>query len=119
MAVTVTDGTTDVLPRMVTGWRSRRRGGNVVHELVATENVDVTLRPAGLRRGTVEYLCDTLADALNLEALHAGEVVLSVAFSDAPALDMDYVVDGDVAVEIDDATRDAWLVLVDFQQVPA
>ena len=38
-------------------------------------------------------------------------------FTERSTVTMQYVVDGSVTRELDDATRDVWIVSVDFQEV--
>lgn len=119
MADTITDGTATVTPELIDGYRSERETGNVIH-LASDDpaNLDVTLRPAGLRTGTLRLLFLTLAAALTAEDMHAGDAVLSLATPNHPGLAMTYVAAGTISVELDD-TRSVWLVEVDFQEVPA
>jgi hypothetical protein len=113
---------------------------------VGAETVAVTTRPAGLRRGTLklvfgdaaatgsEYVIvdgiivpaedapinpaeDASRDA---ELLHAtGTGVFHLSDPDRASLDLFYVVDQDGAItrELDDATRDVWIVTVAFHEV--
>lgn len=120
MADTITDGTTTITPHLIDGYRSERAAGNIIHQ--AADNpaeVDVTLRPAGLRTGTLRLLFLTLTEALAAEAVHAAAGELQLGSTDHPGLNMSYVANGAITVELDDETRNLWLVEVDFQEVPA
>lgn len=114
---TISDGTTTITPLLVTGYESTRQSRNVIHDIIGREDPEVTLRVAGLRTGTLEMLVSTLANALALEALHTPGVVMTLADVDLPGLNMDYVTSGDIGVQLDDETRDRWLVTVDYQEV--
>ena len=57
------------------------------------------------------------ADAFAAEALLASKATFTLTDTDVTEVGMSFVTDGDVTVELDDATRDAWIVSVDFQQV--
>ncbi|MEX1079803.1 MAG: hypothetical protein WED09_11920 [Homoserinimonas sp.] len=120
MADTITSGATTITPELIDGYRSERTAGNVIHPAADNPaNVDVTFRVAGLRTGTLRLLFLTLTDALAAETLHAAADVLELASTDHPGLDMAYVANGAITVELDDETRALWLVEVDFQEVPA
>lgn len=108
----ITSGGVTRTPILVEGYKATRSARNIIHDTAAT---DVTLRPAGLRKGTLNMLCETLADALAIEALHLPAVVIT--FSDATVGPMYYVASGDIDVEQDDATGTMWWVRVAFQEV--
>lgn len=120
MAETITSGATTITPELVDGYRSERESGNVIHQAADNPSrVDVTLRPAGLRSGTLRLLFLTLTEALEAEAVHAAAGVLALTSTDHPGLNMSYVVNGTISVELDDDSRALWLVEVQFQEVAA
>lgn len=119
MAVTITRGASSVSPRLVLGYQSERTAGNLIHPIIGRADPDVTLAAAGLRTGTLELLCLTLADALAVEDLHAGEGVCELEDTDAPGLGMYYVAAGKIELELDDETRAVWIVRVEYQEVLA
>jgi hypothetical protein len=114
---TLSDGTTTVTPILVDGYTSTRESGNVVHTIISSVSPEVTLRAARLRTGTLRLLFATQAEALVGEALHALPVVLVLADPDVSGINMSYVAHGNIEVSLDDATRTAWIVSVDFQEV--
>lgn len=57
---------------------------------------------------------DEAFDALDMHALPTTFSLVSEAI---PALDMTYVVDGDVEVTQHDTFRNRWTLVVDFQEV--
>lgn len=146
MVSSITHGADTIYPSVVDGWMSTRTRPNRVTPIVGAETVAVTTRPAGLRRGTLklvfgdaaatgsEYVIidgiivpaedapinpaeDASRDA---ELLHAtGTGVFHLSDPDRASLDLFYVVDQDGAItrELDDATRDVWIVTVAFHEV--
>ena len=114
---TISDGTTTVTPILITGWDTRREGGNVIHDIIDRQDDDVTFRPARLRSGTLTALCATLEDALALETLAAQPRRLYLEDTDHPSINMTFVIAGDITVTLDDETREQATVGLDFQQV--
>lgn len=117
MSVTITRGESSVAPYMVLGYKSSRAAGNLIHTIIGRADPDVTIKPAGLRTGTLQLFCLDLATALEVEAIHAGEGSLDLVDTDLPTLAMTYVVDGDIELELDPDTRRRWVVTVGFQEV--
>lgn len=124
MPSSFTDGTTAVQPLVVDGWDSGRNVGNVVNAVVGG-GVDVMLRPAAPRSGTLSAVFTSLAAALSLEAMLSAAAVLTFADSDAPQFAMSFVATDAIRVSrsddpllLDDGTEIfVWLVGFGFQQV--
>lgn len=117
MTTTLSTSASSLSPETVTGWTSTREANNLIHTIIGRADPDVTMKPAGLRTGTLEMLFLTLPLALAAESLHAGEGVLHLQDSDHAALEMYYVASGAIELELDDETRSLWLLRVDFQEV--
>jgi hypothetical protein len=134
MVSSITHGADTIYPQVVDGWMSTRTRPNRVTPIVGAETVAVTTRPAGLRRGTLklvfgdaaatgsEYAPINPAEEASsaAELLHAtGTGVFHLSDPDRASLDLFYVVDQDGAItrELDDATRDVWIVTVAFHEV--
>jgi hypothetical protein len=120
MTTTIT-GTDTHEPILVRGYKSIRRGRNIVHELTGTDADAITLRPAGLRTGTLVALCSTATDALALEADLAAAHTLEFSTDDQTGLDMTFVLDqgGLLVVELDPQTRKFFTVTFDFREIAA
>jgi hypothetical protein len=106
-------------PILVTGYKTIRQSRNIVHELTGTEDSAITLRPAGLRTGTLTALCATATDALALEDDLAAAHSLDFATDDQAGLDMTFVLDagGVITTELDPQTRKVWTVSFDFREI--
>ena len=104
-------------PLLVVGLSSSREANNTLHRIIGQASPDVTLAEAGLRAGSLTFLCQTLADALAMESIHAALGVIRLIDTDLPGLNMTYVPSGDISLEIDDETRELWTVEVDFAEV--
>ena len=119
MTTTITRGVDSVSPALVLGYKSARTAKNLIHPIIGRPDPDVTLAAAGLRTGTLELFCLDLAQALAVEALHAGEGVCQLEDTDLPALNMFYVASGEIGLELDEETRLRWVVSVEYQEVLA
>ncbi|MGN8245296.1 hypothetical protein ACTHAM_002415 [Cellulomonas soli] len=94
---TMTRGATVLTPVDVLGWSLSRPSRSVVHDLLGTDEVEVTVRPAGPRTGTLRTLWTDHTSALAAAAALAvpgGAWV--VAVPERPGLSMTALVTGDV-----------------------
>jgi len=114
---TISNGAVSATPRLVVGLSTIRRGRNVVKDLVGTEEVAVDLRTAGKRSGTIVYLFESQADGVAAEQLHAAAAKITLTEPLWPSGGMAYVVDGDIALELDEDTQTVYLLAVDFREV--
>lgn len=117
MTITLTRGEISASPQQLLGFKSTRTARNLVHDIIDRSDPDITIKPAGLRKGTLELLCLNLAAGLAVEALHAGEGVIALEDTDRPTLDMSYVASGAITLELDTQTGIRWVVAVDYQEV--
>ncbi len=117
MTTTLSDGTSTVVPILITGWATSRPARTVVHDIIDRSSPEVTLREAGLRTGVFEVVFATAADAFEAEAMHTQATAFT--FADDTAGTFDYVVPEGTEIEVElDETRRAWIVRVPFQEVP-
>lgn len=114
---TISDGTTTATALLTVGLTTQRAGRNVVRDLVGTEEPAVDLRTAEKRSGQLVLLFDNQAAAVAAEALHARAAKLTLTEPLWPAGGMTYVVDGDIALELDTDTQTVYLLTVDFREV--
>lgn len=118
MTTTITVVLDDFTPTVIDGYSARRRGRNVLHPILGTSEVAVTLGESGMRAGTLSCVFPVESEAAGLvEALSAG-VSASIASSERPSIDMDFVIDGDVTIALDE-TRSVWIVAFDWQEISA
>lgn len=117
MTVTITDGVSTSTPFTMQGYSSTRVSQNVFHPVIGRADDDVTLRPAGLRSGTVTFLFDNEADAAACGTLHAGAAILTLADDELATVGMTYVVSGNTVQTLNNDTLTVWLVAADFQEV--
>jgi len=103
-------------PALVLGYQTARTSRNIIHDLLSGE-VGVALVAPRPRSGTLELLYPVEADAFTALNLHAEETVFTLTDTDRASVAMSYVVDGDITIELDDETRDHWVVSVGYQEV--
>lgn len=124
MTSSFSNGTTAVQPRVLDGWESVRTPRTVVQD-VPEGGVDVWLRPAAPRTGTLTAIFFGMSGAFALEALLAAGTVVSFADSDEPDRGMDFVATNEIrvtrgtdAVLLSDGSEEfAWSVSFSFQEV--
>lgn len=119
MSVTISagDGSGSTTPLTIlspyeTTWSSR----NVVHDLIGG-GIAVSLVTPRPRSGELELLYETETDAFNAAALHRAETTFTLTDDGTPHVGMSYVVDGEIAVRLDEDTLVAWIVRIGYQEI--
>jgi hypothetical protein len=118
MATTITanDGTGDVLePLAVEGFTADRESQNVIHGLIGG-GIAVTLVKPRPRANTWALVFSVEADAVEALELLSRETTFTLANTDRPFMDTDFVLDGTLSVQLD-ATGAFWRVDVGYQEV--
>lgn len=114
---TITHSTGVITPTIVDGYSAARTPRTILHPILGRDAEDVTLRPASLRKGTLQLVFAGEADARAAVAALAVPQVLALYDPDV-SIDMSFVIaEDDVVLELDDETRDAWIVAVPFHEV--
>ena len=118
MPTTITAVSTEATtsPELVLGYQTSRESRNIVHDLISGR-IAVTMVGPRPRAGVLELFYLTENDAFDAMNLHATESMFTLYDSDRPAVNMTYVIDGSVELELDDETRDRWVVSVGYQEV--
>ncbi len=114
---TITRGGTTIEPKMILGWETVRRSRNILHEVIGKPSPDVTVQPSAPRTGTLELFFLTEDAAVAADELHAAPGALTLVNDDHAARSMTYVIDGDVRLRLDPATRLRWTLTVPFREV--
>lgn len=118
MATTITNGTDTLTPTLIDGWEATREARTIVHQILGSNEPAVTLRPQGLRAGTLEIVVGTDASlAASIEEMLCAGELLALASTSQP-VGMSFVVSGDVTTRLN-ATRKVWLISAEFQEVVA
>lgn len=105
-----------VTPTLVLDYSYEREARTIAHTVLDRSDPDVTLRPVGLRTGTLNLFCATRAIATDAEEMHRQSRVLTLTSDDEPTADMTYVATGSLSTEWD-ATNNRWTVRVGYQEV--
>lgn len=115
---TISYGSVTVIPTQIDGWSDAFESGNLLHPLIAGD-VEVTHAPHGPRRFTLRLVFPVEADAMGCVQLHHAAPFLDLESDERVIPNCRYVLDenGGVRVELDDVTRDVWVVFVDAVEV--
>lgn len=120
MATAIVSGSFVIEPQVVLNISTDQTSGVIVHPILGRANPDVTIRPAGLRTGTIEMGFAgpySEAESEATRAAHATGAVFALTSDDRETYEMFYVPSGRISRELEDASRDAWIVRVDYQEV--
>ena len=105
-------------PKFITAYLASRESANVIHESPAGgAPLAVVLRAAHLRRGTLEALFLTEAAAKACADDVAGARTFTVNSTTRTTINATCVASGAIVVELDNDSRDLWLVRVDYQEI--
>lgn len=117
MTTTVTGAGAAIVPLLVEGYSASRRSGNLIKQVLGTSTPAVVLRPAALRAGVLRFLfaTSTAADTV-MDALAAATGPLALTDTDHPRINMTFVLDGDLDMEVDPTTMTYCWVSVPFQE---
>lgn len=107
-----------VVPEVVDGFRAAREARTIVHDVLGSADVDVSMRPVGLRRGVLQMVFADAVAASAGEDLAATTQLLTLTDPDVPTVGMTFVVaGGEIGLELNDETRSAWVLSVPFVEV--
>jgi hypothetical protein len=119
MSVTITaangSGTTSPMT-VLSPYETARASRNLIHDLVGG-GIAVSLVAPRPRAGTLDLLYSNEVDAYAALQLHAEETSFTLSDTDAPSVSMQYVVDGDVRLALDEQTLIVWTLSVGYQEV--
>lgn len=117
---TITWGTAEAItPELVTGYDPARELRTIAHDILGSPAVALTLRPAGLRTGTLELFFTTHAAAADAEAQHALPRVFTITDPPVPGMVLRYVAaDGRLELRQAEPGMPPWLLRVPFREVP-
>jgi len=115
---TITHASGTIVPAVVDGYEASIEARSIVHVILGRADPDITMRPAGLRTGTLSLVFDSRAEAWAAVAALSIPQVLTLTDADVPEVGMSFVVAGGaLEPRLDDETRSVWTVAVPFQEV--
>jgi hypothetical protein len=107
-----------MVPDLLLGYEVTRASRSVQHEILGG-GTDVTMRPAAARRGTLRLLFASEAASITCELEHSKAQGFLLQDTERPAINMTYVVTGDVTRALDEQSRALWTVDIPFMEVVA
>ena len=118
MTTTIATGIHTTTPNLVKTWSSAQESRNVIHHIIGRSDPDITLKPAGLRTGTLELFYLTKTAAETARDVFAREGVFVIDSDDETWLDgFRFVVSGSITAALESADLTSWHISVDFQEV--
>lgn len=117
---TITHSSGVITPTVVEGYEAGRTPGTLLHKILGSESSAVTLRPVGMRKGTLRCVFATRVAAQTAFGILSVPQVLRLADADVPNVNMSFVVaDGELTISLEPETRNVWIVAVPFHEVAA
>jgi hypothetical protein len=110
------DATETTTPELVDGYSATRTTGNVIIPILGG-GIAVTMRPAQPRSGTLRLFYPDEADAAAAAAMHALVGTFTLTSDERDSIEMTFATSGQITIELDDETRDLWVVSVDYQEL--
>jgi len=118
MATTISDGTDTLTPELVDGWEATRAGRTILHTILGSNSPAATVRASAPRTGTLRVVVGTDPSlAADIEAMLSAGKLLTLASTERAAVNMTFVVSGQVTTSLDSETRSVWLIEAEFQEV--
>ena len=115
--ITANDGSSESTePTLVLGYDTEQESMNQVYDIIGGGIAVALVRPRP-RSGTLRLFYLTEADADAARELHTRETTFSLVSSERSSIAMTYVLDGRLRVELDEETRDRWVVEVGYQEI--
>lgn len=122
MATTITSAGVPISVTL-TAYESRRETRSIVHTILSNPVPDVTLRPSGLRRGTLTLTFlgpNAETDSATAEATLAAGSVCALASTDRSSINMSFIrPESGGLVRAIGQTLVTWTLSFDWQEVPA
>ena len=115
MSHLITHAGGSITPLAVTEYKVEQQAGNIVHHILGRTDPDITLRPTGLRSGTLTLVFTTSAAADDARRQHAAGAVFALTSAAVPAINMSYVLAGRLGTIQGNANE--WTLTIDFQEV--
>lgn len=116
MTTTISDGTDTLTATVMDGYNATRQSRTVLHPILGSNAPAVSLREAALRSGTHRLMFQTLTVAEDALAMLGSGYELTLADTDRANVAMTFVVSGDLRLELDDETRDLWVIEFEYQE---
>ncbi len=117
MTTTITSSEHTIIPTFLMEYSAERASRNVIHNIIGKAEPDVSLELDGLRSGTLNLFFESKVEAWaafqDLGTLSSWELT----DTDHPEINMNFVREGPMTMELDPETRKRWVVGMDYQEV--
>lgn len=118
----ISDGTTTIVPDLITEYGSQQAGRSIIHDIMESEAPSVSVRAAQLRTGTLAMFFADQADADACRILHARSAVFTLTpdADEVASIAMRYVIPESGRIRTEQPNLDVpdvWTVTVDYQEV--
>lgn len=110
------DATTST-PTLVLGYEASKTANNIFTTLI-DGSVVVTAVAPGLRQGTLKLYYPSEATAWAAFAYLSVATKYRIVETAVTAVSMYFYTDGEMSIELDDATRAQWVLSVGYREVP-
>lgn len=120
MPTTITSGASTITPTQVLEYEANRESQSIIHPILGSTNADVTLRVASLRSGRLQIGFQGSSSEANSKTatdLLSGAATFNLVSTDRTSIPMKFVVQGQIRRELEDQSRDAWVVSFDFREI--
>lgn len=115
--ITRTADAATTTPDLVMLHEDASEAASVVHPIIGSEDVDVTLRPARRPTGTLRLLYLTHADATAARELHRAASTFTIDSPDMPWLPARYVPQGAIGRVQQAQNVKRWMIEVGYQEL--
>lgn len=116
MATTISNGTDTLTATVMDGYEATREARNVVHEILGSNVPAVSLRAARTRSGTFRFMFVDAAVAQAALNMLGSASKITLADTDRPGVGMIFVAAGSVSIELEDSTRNLWVIECDYRE---
>lgn len=104
-------------PDLILPWQTSQATGNTLQPIVGATEPYVTMDVARLRTGTLQAWYIAEADAEDARTL-LGEIgAFAITYPERPTLELRFVVDGEIVVQLDANTSEHWTVTFGYQEL--
>lgn len=119
MSTTITHAGGIITPSALRGWSASAPINSRVHNILGRPDPDITVRPAGLRRGTLTLVFGTGAEAYAARGVLAVTQPLTLVNSGVAQVSMTFVVATESGGELGEVLGRAgeWTITVPFQEI--
>lgn len=114
--ITISDGTTEFSPLLLTSYEAASDSNNITHKIIGRANPDYSLGGESTRTGTLPMMFATAEAMAIAEAILTAPAVFTLVDSERPEVDMTFIREGTLRRRRG-RTRGSWMLEVGFREV--